>query len=296
MSNPEPDLRSIWSHLDNLEFRQGYIDAAGIRTRFVQAGPADAPPLVMVHGMGGSWENFIANFAEHAKHFNTVAFDLVGHGYSAKPDQVYQVRDYVRQLGGVIDAFGFSKVHLLGLSIGGWTSTRYTIENPDRVEKLLVLSAWGRPRPNETPESRALMMAELAKRLKAVDEPTYEAMDEVFAGLIARPEDRMQDLLAFRLRIYRQEGMPKVMRNVFAGIAPGVWEENMLTDDDLRSVSRPTMVVACVGHPDIFLKNAMEYKALIPGVEWHELHYASHWPQWEEADELNRISIGFFAS
>lgn len=294
MSHDAAELRSIWSFLDQLEFTQGYVDAGGVRTRYVRAGSPDAPALVMVHGMGGSWENFIGNFAELSKSFNTYAFDLVGHGYSAKPPQTYQVRDYVKQLGHFIDAMGLKRVNLLGLSIGGWVSTRYTIENPDRVEKLIVLSAWGRPREDQTPEVQATGNAELAKRLKAVDEPTYEAMDAVFAGLIANPKDRMRDLLTLRLRLYQQAGMPEVMRNVFGGLAPGVWEQNMLTDDELKSVSRPTMVVACVNHPDIFLKNAHEYRALIPGVQWKELTYASHWPQWEEAEELNRTCLEFF--
>lgn len=296
MSQSEPDLRSIWSFLDNVPFRQGFVDAGGVRTRYIQAGEPDAPPLVMVHGMGGSWENFIGNVGALSKRFHVTAFDLLGHGYSAKPDQVYQVKDYVRQLGDFLDAMDLKRVNLLGLSIGGWVSTRFTIEHPDRVEKLMVLSAWGRPRPNESPESRQAGLAELAKRLKAVDEPSFEAMDKVFAGLIANPKDRMQDLLALRLRLYRQAGMPTVMRNVFEGISPGVWEQNMLSDEDLKRVSRPTMVVACVNHPDVFLKNAQEYRALIPGVQWKELTYASHWPQWEEAEELNRTCIEFFGA
>lgn len=294
MSQNEPDLRSIWSHLDNLAFTQGYVDADGIRTRYVNAGPKDAPALIMVHGMGGSWENFIANFAAHAQHFNTFAFDLLGHGYSAKPNMVYEVRNYVAQLKGFIEAMKLEKVNLLGLSVGGWISTKFTTLYPEKVAKLLVLSAWGRPRAVETPESVELLKQALAQRLQAVDNPSWEIMNDVFAGLIAKPEDRMQDLLALRLRIYKQPGMSQTMRNVFGGVSPAVWDNNMLTDAELQSVSRPTMVVACVDHPDVFLKSAYEYKALIPNVEFVELKGASHWPQWETAEDLNRISLEYF--
>ncbi len=294
MSTPEPDLRSIWSHLDKLAFTQGYVTANGHRTRYVNAGPKDAPPVVMVHGMGGTWENFIANFAAHAEYFNTFAFDLVGHGYSDKPDQVFAVEDYVRHLGGFIETMGLRKVRLFGLSIGAWTSTKFTVRHPDRVEKLVVMSAWGRARPEQTAESRAWMETENAKRLKAVDEPSYAAMDEIFASLIAKPQDRMQDLLALRLRIYRQTGMPKTMRQVFGGLAPDVWNKNMLTDEELRSVAAPTLLMACVDHPDMFLQHAREYRALIPNVQWVEIVGASHWPQWETADTVNRHSLAFF--
>jgi 2-hydroxy-6-oxonona-2,4-dienedioate hydrolase len=289
----QADHRSIWGYLDNLSFTQGYIDAAGVKTRYVQAGAKDAPPLIMIHGMGGSWENFTANFAEHAKHFNTFAFDLAGHGYSGKPDKVFAVEDYVAQLEGFMDAQKLERVSLFGLSIGGWISTKFTLRHPERVDKLTVLSAWGRPRAVETPESKERLRKSLADRLDAVDNPSWEGMDRVFAGLIADPKDRMPDLLALRLRLYRQPGMAKTMRNVFAGLSPEVWDRNMLTDDELKSVSRPTMVIACVDHPDVFLTSAYEYKALIPGVKFVELKGASHWPQWECPDECNRINIDF---
>ena len=106
MSNSEPDLRSIWSFLDNVAFTQRYVDAGGYRTRYVNAGPKDAPAVIMIHGMGGSWENFTANFPVFAQHFNTFAFDLVGHGYSEKPDHVIDVDCYVEQVKGLVDAFG----------------------------------------------------------------------------------------------------------------------------------------------------------------------------------------------
>lgn len=296
MSELQPDLRSIWSFLDNIEFKQGYVDAAGIRTRYVQGGRPDAPAVVMVHGIGGSWENFIANFAAHAQHFNTFAFDLVGHGYSAKPDQVHDVDAYVAQLKGFIEAMGLEKVNLLGLSVGGWTASKFSARYPDLVNRLVVLSAWGRPREEEPEESKATIQAQIAERLKSVDEPTIERMDQVFAQLIARKEDRMQDLLALRLRLYQQEGMPKTMRNVFAGLSPQYYSKNALSDEELMSISCPTMVMACVNHPDVFLKNAYEYKALIPNLSWVELGRASHWPQWEEADEVNRRTISFLRS
>lgn len=288
------DLKSIWSFMDQVAFTQGYIDAGGVKTRYVNSGPKDAPPLVMIHGMGGSWENFTANFAAHAEHFNTYAYDLVGHGYSEKPDKVIDVEAYVSQLKGVIEAFALKKTNLLGLSVGGWTSTKFTVRYPELVEKNLVLSAWGRPRAQVTPEMHKEGQRILQERLKSVDEPSFERIDKVFEGLIADPELRMKDLLTLRLRLYQQSIMPQSMRNIFAGISPENWEKNALTDDELKSVSRPTMVMACVDNPDLFLKNAEDYKRLIPGLEWVEILGASHWPQWEKPDAVNSASIEFF--
>lgn len=298
MPQTERDLQSIWSFIDNVSFTQGYVDAAGIKTRYINAGPKDAPVVVMVHGMGGTWENFIGNLAEFSKTFNTYAFDLMGHGYSEKPDRVYEIEGYVAQLEGFLEALSLKKVSLFGLSIGGWISTKFTIRHPEMVDKLIVMSAWGRPRAETvvTKQSEEGMNKVLEQRLQSVRTPSLEGINKVFETLIADPKDRMRDLLTLRLRVYQQEGMVSAMKNVFTGISPEYWDANMLTDEDLKSVSRPTMVMACVDNEDLFLKMAYEYKALIPGVEWFEILGASHWPQWETADVVNEAAINFYTS
>jgi 2-hydroxy-6-oxonona-2,4-dienedioate hydrolase len=296
MDETNRDLRSIWSFMDKLAFTQGYVDVNGVQTRYVNAGPKDAPVVVMIHGMGGSWENFTANFPVFAQHFNTYAYDLKGHGYSGKPDEVHDVASHVKHLEGFTKALGLTKFSIFGLSIGGWVGTKFTIRNPDLVDKLIVMSAWGRPRPPLTPEAIAMMERGRGERMRSVENPTYEAVDKVFAQLIEDPADRMQDLLALRLRLYQQPGMVQTMENVFAGLEGGNWKKNEVTDEDLKGLNCPTMVMACVDHPDQFLEMAYEYKALIPGVEWFEILGASHWPQWETADKVNAAAINFFRS
>lgn len=288
------DLLSIWSFLDNVAFTQGYVDAAGYKTRYINAGPKDAPVVVMIHGMGGSWENFTANFAAFSKHFNTFAYDLVGHGYTAKPDKVIDVNVYVEQLKGFVDAFELKDLHLFGLSMGSWTSLKFTLKYPELVAKNIIMSSWGRPRGFITPEMKKAGEQILVDRLKSVDEPSYEAIDKVFDGLIHNPSQRMKDLVTLRLRLYQQEEMPKSMRNIFEGVSYENWDRLVFTDDELRSLTGPTMILPCVDFPDLFLKTAHEYKELIPDLVWVPVKGASHWPQWEEADFVNEESIKFF--
>ena len=90
--------RSIWTELLATPFRQGWVDAGGIKTRFVQAGNESNPPLIMLHGTAGSLENFAANIAAHAEHFNCIAFDMIGSGMTAKPDYDYETEHYVKHV------------------------------------------------------------------------------------------------------------------------------------------------------------------------------------------------------
>ena len=87
--------QSVWTDLQGVDFEQRYVDAAGIRTRYLRAGQKGKPALIFIHGTGGHAEAYVRNLEAHAEHFDVYAIDLVGHGYSAKPDHDYTLPLYV---------------------------------------------------------------------------------------------------------------------------------------------------------------------------------------------------------
>ncbi|HEY5350798.1 MAG TPA: alpha/beta fold hydrolase [Candidatus Lustribacter sp.] len=104
--------------MQGVSFRQGYADANGVRTRYLQAGDAAAPALVFLHGTGGHAEAYVRNLAEHAKYFNTFAIDLLGHGYTDKPAYDYEIPRYVEHVNAFLDAVGVERASLSGESLG----------------------------------------------------------------------------------------------------------------------------------------------------------------------------------
>jgi 2-hydroxy-6-oxonona-2,4-dienedioate hydrolase len=287
------DYRSIWTYLLDVAFTQGYVDAAGIRTRYIQAGPKDAPTLIMLHGLGGSWENMFGNVRAHAAHFNTIAFDLVGHGFSSKPDKILEIADYVAHLKNFMDALRIDRASFIGLSLGSWITTKFATLHPDRVNKVTMVSAWGRPRTEPAPVDSSGRPWGMSSRIEAVTNPTWKAMENIFAELIHFPKNRIPDLLGLRQAIYRQPEMKRSMENIWAGIAPDRWNKNALTDDEVKQVKCPYLIVAAVDHKDVFLESSYAYKKLIPNSKLIEMHGASHWAQWECVDEFNRANLEF---
>ena len=104
MAVQRPRYRSVWSELYATEFRQSWVDAGGLKTRFIEAGSPSNPPLILLHGTAGSWENFALNVAAHAEHFNCYAVDFIGHGYSTKPEHPLEIPHYLDQVHRVLDA------------------------------------------------------------------------------------------------------------------------------------------------------------------------------------------------
>src|SRR5438128_9809255 len=148
MTSAQPSgdsYRSIWTELRQVAFRQAWVEAAGVRTRYAEAGPAeggptDAPALVMLHGTGGHWETFSANLGPHSGHFRCVAIDMIGNGFSGKPDIDYEIPVYVNHVHAVMDALGITRASFIGLSLGSWVPPRLALDTPDRLEKLIFLS------------------------------------------------------------------------------------------------------------------------------------------------------------
>jgi 2-hydroxy-6-oxonona-2,4-dienedioate hydrolase len=279
--------RSIWTELLATSFRQGWIDAGGIKTRFVQAGDDSNPPLVMLHGTAGSVENFAANIAAHAEHFNCIAFDMIGSGMTGKPDHDYETEHYVGHTLDFFNAMGIKKASVIGLSLGARVACRFAIDHPDMVDKLILLSATAyfpaRPVQGDIKSSRSAAAAN----------PTWDNVREIFKGLFHDPSQVWDDLIATRLSLYSRPDMKRGMPHILALLDPEVYNRNRIPDADWRRLPAPTLIVAAVDHADVFLETARTIAKLIPHASVFEMRNCSHWPQMEDAETFNKRSVAF---
>jgi 2-hydroxy-6-oxonona-2,4-dienedioate hydrolase len=279
--------RSVWTELLATPFRQGWLDAGGIKTRFVQAGSESNPPLVMLHGTAGSLENFAANIAPHAEHFNCIAFDMIGSGMTAKPDHDYETEHYVKHVLDFYKAMNIRKASIIGLSLGARVASRFAIDHPEHVEKLVLLSATAyfpaRPVQSDIKNTRAAAAAN----------PTWDSIREIFKGLFHDERKIWDDLVATRLSLYSQPDMKRAMSHILALLDPEVYNRNRIPEADWRTLRAPTLVVAAVDHRDVFLDTAMALAKLIPNVSVFEMKNCSHWPQMEDPDTFNKRSLAF---
>src|SRR3546814_3462548 len=81
--------------MNKTAFSHRWVDVGGLSTRVVEAGEGDST-VVFLHGIGGHIETFCHNIAAHAQAGHRVlAIDLLGHGYTAKPEGNYEIELYV---------------------------------------------------------------------------------------------------------------------------------------------------------------------------------------------------------
>src|SRR3984957_20811339 len=115
---PVAEHESVGSDLQGVPFVQGYLDAGGVRTRYLRAGDSANPVLIMLHGSGGHAEAYVRNLEAHAEHFSTWSIDMLGHGYTDKPGHPLEVHHYIEHLLAFLDEIGVERAHLSGESLG----------------------------------------------------------------------------------------------------------------------------------------------------------------------------------
>jgi pimeloyl-ACP methyl ester carboxylesterase len=281
------EYRSIWKHLMTTPFRQDWIDAGGIRTRFVQAGQPDRPALVMLHGTAGTWECFAANLDAHAQHFNCYAIDMVGSGFSGKPDKDYEIPVYVDHVRSFVKAVGLSRVSVIGVSLGAWVACRLAVDHPEVVDKLVLLASSGMLANAQT------MGSIRSARTKAVDEPTWPTIKSIFNTLIYDERNRIDDLVAIRQATYRQPEMKRAMEHILCLQDPAIRPRNLIREDEWRKIEAKTLVIAAPDDREEYYQTAMRIRELVRDAQVVELKQVKHWGQFEKPDEFNDISLNF---
>lgn len=139
-----PDWRGIdWTqHLHRIEIfgtEVNYVDigeAGGNR-------PEGDRPIVFVHGLGGQWQNWLENVPRFSQSRRVVAVDLPGFGLSDMPDEKITIEFYGRVLAELCERLDLIPAVLVGNSMGGYVAAELAIQQPEHVERLMLLAAAG---------------------------------------------------------------------------------------------------------------------------------------------------------
>ena len=121
------------------------VQVGPYRVHYLAEGKAEGPTVVLVHGLGGSAEEW-SNEAPYLVNagFRVYMLDLPGYGRSEKPEDFsYSVRDEASVVAGFIDAAGLKQVDLGGSSMGGWIVQLVAVRHPERVRRLMLFDAAG---------------------------------------------------------------------------------------------------------------------------------------------------------
>ncbi len=258
---------------------------AGVPIHVRDSGPGNAPVLIMLHGMGASlhtWEPWARALADQ---FRVIRFDLPGHGLTPPdPTGDYSDARSHQLLAALMDSLGVEGATLIGNSMGGRIAWSFAAEQPERVEKLVLISPDGFASPGfeydtppDVPASLGLMRYVLPEWiLRMTLAPAYADQSVMTDSLATRYHDL---LLAPGAR----DAMMERMR------------QTVLTDPvpRLQRVRAPTLLLWGEADAMIPISNADDYLNAMPNARLVRLPGLGHLP-FEEAPAVALVPVRAF--
>jgi epoxide hydrolase 4 len=129
--------------IDDIELRDGYAELGEVRLHYVETGPADGPPIVLLHGFPEFWYSWRHQLPALATAgFRAIAPDMRGYNLSSKPDGIsdYAPGLLARDIRDLIRERGYERAHVAGHDWGAAVAWVLAMRHPEAVERLAILN------------------------------------------------------------------------------------------------------------------------------------------------------------
>lgn len=261
-----------------------FVDAGGIRTRYLEAG--EGAPVVLIHGGGagadceGNWRGVLPRLAPH---FRVIAYDMVGFGDTDKPDPAlfeYSQDARVRHLHAFLEALDIERASLIGNSMGGATALGLAAFRPEAVERLVLMGSAGL---NSTIHPDLLPVLNY--------DFTRDGMVRLIRALVNAEFQVDDDLVEFRLA----RSLEPQTRAAYGATMGWIRQQGGLAypDDVIARVRCPTLVVNGKEDKVVPLANAYRFLELIPDSWGWIVPHCGHWAMIEQPEPFARACLMF---
>ncbi len=278
---------SIWTDLIRTSFQHAWVNVNDIPTRYLRAGDPGKPTVVLLAGTSGHLETFSRNIGALSQDFDCLAFDMVGAGFSGKPDHDYEISDYVAHTAAILDVLGIDHASIIGVSLGAWIAAAFAAEFPERVARLVLLS------PAGLLSSPSAQNSALVSRTKVAQDPSWDNVTATLSKLVHDPRCLTDDIVAVRQLAYREPDAQAAMAHILVLQRSDARQRNNLTEAQWRSIDAPALIVASVDDPNTWLDTAYALGGLMPHSMVIEMRGVAHWPHYEKPEEFNSVVTKF---
>jgi 2-hydroxy-6-oxonona-2,4-dienedioate hydrolase len=282
---------SLWTELLNTPHELSTLDVKGVPTRVLRAGKGE--PVVFLHGISGHLEAFIPTLSAHvAAGFEVHLIDMLGHGFTGKPDVDLTIERLARHALDYLEVQGLRTANFTGISLGGWVVGWLLIHHPERIRRATMVLAAGSPSPNMADIAELVSSSTAAAVLSDDREQTRKRLEQV----IFNKHLVTEELIDVRYRIYQQPEFRARLPRVLAMTQLEMFEKYMLTADELHTVDKEVLVVW--SEEDVY-STVMGAGHLVDNLPHNKLVVfadAGHWPPYERPADFARVNTAFLAS
>jgi esterase len=256
-----------------------------VNLHFKELGPAhaDAPPLVMLHGLFGSSDNWLGVAPKLAQDFHVFLVDLRNHGLSPHCDDMTFAL-MAGDLAKFLDARHVDRAHVLGHSLGGKVAMQFALTQPARVDRLVVVDIAPRAyAPEHVPIFQALL---------ALDLKQYHSRTEIEEALAPKIPDLT--LRRFLLKNLRNDGPAYKWRIPLNGIFAN-YPKLCEATAPVPAFTKPALFLRGGQSPYVSDADAPQIHQLFPQATIETIAPARHWVHADAPDEFVKHVSAFLA-
>lgn len=288
-------LYGVWTpDLDREELLHRYgtpsqrvVEVDGLRIHYQDAGPPDAPAVLLLHGFGSSLQTWDAWTPQLALKYRVIRMDLPGFGLTGEsPTHNYSEGQDLATLVGFVNTLNLSNYSVVGHSMGGKMAWSLAAAQPERVQALVLMapdgfspqSQWG-TKPYEVPAVMGLMKYALPKYfVRGFLEAAYADPQQLTDSLVTRYHDMLR--------------APGVRAAILARA-----DQTVSTDPiaRLKQIKAPTLLLWGEQDQMIPSSNAASYAAVLPLARAVVLPKLGHVLQ-EERPDIGLAKVETFLS
>jgi pimeloyl-ACP methyl ester carboxylesterase len=289
-----PAGRAPWLDVD-WRTHQRWEEVDGQLVNTIELG--EGPPLVFIHGLSGCWQNWLEQLPVFARDNRVLTFDLPGFGHSPMPDEKITIAGYARLIDALMAKLGIDAAAVVGNSMGGFIGAELAIAFPQRVERLVLVSAAGLSTYSDPRLTRAMPLLHRGARVLAATGAWVASKSDAVSrrprlrratlDLVVRHPDRLPAPLAAEQ--LRGAGKPGFMQGLAAVLEYDLRER-------LPEIACPTLIVWGEGDRLITVADADVFAALIPDSRKVIFEDTGHMAMLERPAAFNPLLRDFIAA
>ncbi len=245
----------------------------------------DGRPLILLHGLLGSLDNWQPLARRFGQRFKVFAVDQRNHGLSPHSEDV-SFEAMAEDLHGFLREHGLGQAHVLGHSMGGKVAMQFAVLHPEMIDRLVVVDVAPRAYPARHARTLELLLAlDLGKFQRR------EELDTALAGEIPEPEVRQ-----FLLKNVRRDTAGRFRWKANVG---GLWRnyEHLTAAVNIPQPYRKPALFVVGGKSDYVTKHDLELiPRAFPYAQFCVIAGAGHWVHADAPEPLLRSVAEFLAA
>jgi pimeloyl-ACP methyl ester carboxylesterase len=272
----------------------GMLVVDGVRVRYRDDGDRTRTPVLLIHGIGRSLEDWEGLYGRLAPDHRVISLDLPGFGLSERTEGRYSMESMARFVIAGLDALGEHRpLHVVGNSLGGAVALKISALEPARVRSLVLVNSAGFGK-EVTIALRLLAIRPLGRRLMKDKsrKAAYRTERALFYDKRFVTEERLDHAQQVGDNPVHDDVLLAVARHLgtFRGVRRR-WRTELLRT--VAAQHKPTLVVW--GDEDRVLpaSHLDHARTVFPHAEFHLFERCGHMPQIEREEEFDALVRDF---